>query len=73
MIKNALEYLVGLKDNRTYVIDGHNYSDKELVLIKEPKPAPSPITVTSLSTLAALIRKEEKHFVTPTFIVNQAG
>lgn len=68
MIQKALEYLVGLRENKTYTIDGHNYSDNELTLIKEPKPSPSSISITSLSTLSALIRKEERHFVSPTFI-----
>lgn len=68
MIRQALEYLVGLRENKTYTIDGHSYSDNDLTLIKEPKPAPRAIDVKTLSAVAALIRKEEKHFVSPTFI-----
>ncbi|GHV35039.1 hypothetical protein FACS1894187_06870 [Synergistales bacterium] len=68
MIQKALEYLVGLHDNKTYIIDGHNYSDNPLYEVKKPKPAPESITVATLSSVAELIRREEKHFVTPTFI-----
>jgi hypothetical protein len=68
MIQKALAYLVGLTENKTYEIEGHTYSDKELVLVKEPKPAPESITVTSLSSLVTLIKKEEMNFVSPTFI-----
>jgi len=68
MIQQALEYLVGLTQNKTYNIDGYNYSDRDLVLIKEDKPAPKSITVSTISSVAALIRREEKHFVLPTFV-----
>ena len=30
MLKEAIQYLVGLKDNKTYEIHGDTYSDKEL-------------------------------------------
>ena len=37
MIKEAIQYLVGLKDNKTYQIDGKTYSDNQLHLIEEDR------------------------------------
>jgi len=67
-IKDAIAYLVGLGQNKTYEIGGETYSDKDLVRIYEIPDRPQPITVTSLDSLVTLIAKEHKHFTTPTFI-----
>jgi hypothetical protein len=39
IIKDALEYLVGLKQPKTFEIDGRTYADSDLRLIEEAKPA----------------------------------
>jgi hypothetical protein len=68
MLKEAFEYLVGLKQNKTYEIGGKTYSGEELVLIEEPKDAPQSINISTISSVVTLIKREQKHFVAPTFI-----
>lgn len=58
MIEKALRYLVGLKDNKTYVIDGITYSDNDLVRVTERKRYPERKTVNSLDAIAKLISAE---------------
>ena len=58
MIKEALQYLVSLKGNKTYEIHGDIYSDRELVRVEPHVDRPEPLTVTGLDSLAQLIRHE---------------
>lgn len=58
MIKEALQYLVGLKDNKTYEINGKTYSDNQLKLIEEERAYRRPETFGSLDAIAKMIRAE---------------
>lgn len=58
MIEKALRYLVGLKDNKTYVIDGITYSDNDLVRVTERKRYLECKTVNSLDAIVKLISAE---------------
>ena len=63
MLKEAIQYLVGLKDNKTYDIGGDTYSDHELVRIAPHVDRPREIQVNGLSSIAELIREENDIFV----------
>lgn len=63
MLKEAIQYLVGLKDNKTYDIGGDTYSDHELVRIAPHVDRPREIQVNGLSSIADLIREENDIFV----------
>ena len=58
MIKEAIQYLVSLKDNKTYQIGQHTYSDRPLERITDPKYFPRRYSVTSLSALVDIIKAE---------------
>jgi hypothetical protein len=58
MLKEALQYLVSLKGNETYDINGDTYSDKELVRIAPHIDRPAKITVNGLDSIVKLIRNE---------------
>lgn len=63
MLKEAIQYLVGLKDNKTYDIGGETYSDHELVRIAPHVDRPREIQVNGLSSIAELLREENDIFV----------
>lgn len=63
MIKEAIQCLVRLKDNKTYEIGGETYSDHELVRIAPHVDRPREIQVNGLSSIAELIREESDIFV----------
>ena len=58
MIKEALEYLVGLKENKTYEINGETYSDNSMHRIAPVIPRPEKLNVTGLDSIVALIEAE---------------
>lgn len=58
MIKEALQYLVSLKDNKTYEINGHTYSDTNLCRIDPPRYYPESIAVNGLDSICKLVREE---------------
>lgn len=58
MIKEALEYLVGLKPTQTFSIDGETYADKNLIRIPRVKHMPTTYQVKSLDAIAKLVRNE---------------
>ena len=58
MIQKALQYLVGLKDNKTYDIDGRTYSDHELHLIEEPTFKRREIEFGSLDAIVKMLKAE---------------
>ena len=62
MIKKALEYLVSLKGNRTYEINGETYSDQDLVRIDPIVYRPNSIRVSGLDSLIQLVKKEAHRF-----------
>ena len=69
MIKEALQYLVSLKENKTYEINGDVYSEKELVRIPPYVARPARISVTGLDSIVKLVRNELDMFENlPVFI-----
>lgn len=69
MIKEALQYLVSLKENKTYEINGDAYSEKELVRIPPYVARPARISVTGLDSIVKLVRNELDMFENlPVFI-----
>lgn len=58
MLKDAIQYLVGLKDNKIYEINGETYSDRDLTRIPRHVPHPSRIGVTGLDSIVKLVRNE---------------
>ncbi len=58
MLKEALAYLVGLKENKTYDIDGVTYSDNPLTQIDPQRYYPQELEVGSLDSIVKLIRSE---------------
>ena len=62
MIKEALQYLVSLKDNKTYDIDGNVYSDNKLFRVDPPKYTKSTLTFGSLDAIVKMVRTEIAEF-----------
>ena len=58
MLKEFAQYLVSLKDNKTYEINGQTYSDNSLTRIPPYVPRPNRITVNGLASVAELISAE---------------
>ncbi len=58
MLKEALAYLVSLKDNETYEIHGDTYSDRELHRIAPYIPRPATIEVNGLDSIVKLVKNE---------------
>lgn len=53
MLKEFAQYLVSLKDNKTYNIHGDTYSDHDLVRIKPHIDRPANLSVSGLDSIAA--------------------
>lgn len=68
MLKEALAYLVSLKENKTYEIHGDTYSDHELVRVPEHINRPRKIEVNGLDSIVKLIKAEIEGRVKPVFI-----
>lgn len=62
MLKEFAQYLVSLKENKTYEIHGETYSDHDLVRIEPHKDRPSSITVSGLDSIVFLINREAYKF-----------
>lgn len=58
MLKEALQYLVSLKDNKIYTINGDTYSDHDLHRIEPHVDRPSQIEVNGLDSIVSLVRAE---------------
>ena len=58
MLKEFAQYLVSLKDNKTYTIHGDTYSDRELVRIDPHVDRPRQISVSGLDSIVKLLRNE---------------
>lgn len=68
MIKEALEYLVGLKDTKLFEIDGENYADRRLERIPEIIDRPKTHKVNSLDAIVQLIKTEKDVLNAPLFV-----
>lgn len=58
MLKEFAQYLVALKENKTYEIHGDTYSDHELYRVAPYVARPSRIGVTGLDSIVKLVRNE---------------
>ena len=58
MLKEFAQYLVSLKDNKTYTIHGDTYSDRELVRINPHIDRPTNLSVSGLDSIVKLVRNE---------------
>lgn len=58
MLKEALRYLVSLKENKIYEINGDTYSDNDLHRIEPHVDRPSQIDVNGLDSIVKLVRAE---------------
>lgn len=58
MLKEALSYLVGLKDNKTYEFHGDVYSDHELHRVAPYVARPTSIEVNGLDSIVKRVRNE---------------
>jgi len=63
MIKEALQYLVGLKDNQTYEINGKTYSDHALQLIEEERFYRKQMEFGSLDAIVKMVKTELGDYV----------
>lgn len=68
MLKEFAQYLVSLKDNKIYNINGETYSDNELERIAPYTPRPKEISVSSLDSVVKLVRAEGNKLCAPIFI-----
>ena len=68
MIKEALQYLVSLKDNKTYEIHGDTYSDQALSRIAPHIDRPTSLHVTGLDSIVKLVHTEMNKLNAPVFI-----
>ena len=58
MSQKALQYLVGLKGNKTYQIDGKTYSDHKLELIEDERYYRKEVEFSSLDAIVKMIKAE---------------
>lgn len=58
MLEKALRYLVGLKDNKTYEIDGKTYSDNSLHLIESERFYRKGLEFGSLDAIVKMVKTE---------------
>lgn len=58
MIQKALQYLVGLKENKLHEIDGLTYSDYPVHLIEAPVPRRSGMEFGSLDAIVKMVKTE---------------
>lgn len=58
MLKEFAQYLVSLKENKTYDIHGDTYSDRDLVRIEPHIDRPTSISVSGLDSIVKLVRNE---------------
>jgi hypothetical protein len=68
MLKEAIEKIVSLAENKTYEINGQTYSERNLLRIPPHVDSPSKISVHGLDSIIKLIRTEIDRLNTTLFI-----
>lgn len=58
MLKEAIQYIVGLKDNKTYQINGKTYSDHKLELIEDERFTRKCVEFGSLDAIVKMVKAE---------------
>lgn len=72
MLKEFAQYLVSLKDNKTYEIHGDTYSDHELHRIEKYVPHPKCVEVAGLDSIVKMINAEAKKLTGPIYILAES-
>ena len=73
MLKEALEYLVSLKSNKTYEFHGDTYSDRDLHRIEKYIPRPKMVEVAGLDSIVKMIRAESDKIANPVYILAESS
>lgn len=68
MLKEAIQYLVSLKENKTYEINGDTYSDQQLNRIALHIDRPKAIQVNGLDSIVKLLQAEKDFLNQPIFV-----
>ena len=66
-LKAALQYIVGLKDNKTYNIGDQTYSDNELKPVEAPRYYLRGVEFSSLDAIIKMVKAELSMFTDGTF------
>lgn len=66
MIQKALQYLVNLKENKTYEINGKHYSDNQLHLIEDERFYRKQVEFGSLDAIVQMIKAEIEDYTDGT-------
>lgn len=69
MLKEFAQYLVSLKDNKTYDIHGDVYSDNALHRVPKYVPRPNRVEVAGLDSIVKMIRAEASKLPRPIYIL----
>lgn len=69
MLKEFAQYLVSLKDNKTYDLHGDVYSDNPLHRIDKYVPRPKRVEVSGLDSIVKMIHYEAKKLPAPLYIL----
>lgn len=62
-LKEALQYLVGLKDNKTYNFGGQVYSDHDLIPVEPPIYSRSNVSFGSLEAIVTMVQAELNDYI----------
>lgn len=68
MLEKAIQKIVTLAENKTYEINGQNYSDRNLVRIPKHIEKPNHFSLSGLDGVAKLIRAEIGRLDAPLFV-----
>ena len=66
MLQKALQYLVGLKENKTYELEGRTWSDHELHLVEDPVYRRKCVEFGSLDAVVKMLKAELPDFTDGT-------
>lgn len=66
MIKEALQYLIGLGKTEVLEIKGRQYTTNDIIKVKEPKPAP--LSVSTLTGLVDYVKSGIDNIKTPFLV-----
>ncbi len=73
MLKQFAEYLVGLKDNKTYYIHGDTYADHALHRIAPHIDRPERLAISSLDGIVQLVKSEMDMITSVPIYIHVAG
>jgi hypothetical protein len=68
MLKEAIQQIASMVENKIHEIDGRIYSEKGLVLIEEPRYKPTHVVVKGIDSIVSLIKQEIEKLNAPVFV-----